>query len=150
MKVDSLPACPDGIATVVAVPVDGGNVLIGDEADQAVEASFLKLRNWKMLLGKSNAELQTEVATNPDLAKLLHETTLDEVALSYFKAMLEQTLGNEPEIVEKPQTILGIPPTASEDQVRWRQNYKRKIERIFEQLDYPKPRFWPEPFAVFQ
>ncbi|MCY3820912.1 MAG: hypothetical protein OXH52_16385 [Gammaproteobacteria bacterium] len=150
MKVDSLPACPDGIATVVAVPIDGGDVLIGEEADQAVEASFLKLRNWKMLLGKSNAELQTEVATNSDLAKLLHETTLDEVALSYFKAMLEQTLGNEPEIIEKPQTILGIPPTASEDQVRWQQNYKRKIERVFEQLGYPKPRFWPEPFAVFQ
>ena len=124
--------------------------MIGEEANNADEASFLKLTNWKMLLGRSNAELETEKATNSDLARLLRKTTLDEVALNYFKEMLQQTLGNEPEIQDKPQTIIGIPPSASQDQVRWRKNYKRRIERIFEELGYPKPRFWPEPFAVFQ
>ena len=110
IKVDPLPACPDGIATIVAVPIDGGDVLIREAANQAVETSFLKLRNWKMLLGRSNAELQTEVVTNPDLAKLLHETSLDEVAMNYFKAMLQQTLGNEPEILEKTSNNPGYSP----------------------------------------
>ena len=150
LKVDSLPACPDGIATVVAVPKTGGEVLIGEAASRADDALFLKLANWKMLLGKSTAELQTEIATNTDLANLLEITTLDQVALSYFKAMLQQTLGREPEVVEKPQVILGIPPSSSNNQVNWRRNYKRRIERVFEELDYPRPRFWPEPFAVFQ
>ena len=132
------------------MPIDDGDALIGEEANRADEASFLKLGNWKMLLGKSDAELKTEMATNSDLAKLLSKTTLFEVASNYFKTMLQQTLGNEPEILEKPQTIIGIPPSGSDDQLRWRRNYKRRIERIFEALGYPKPRFWPEPFAVFQ
>lgn len=150
IKVDSLPACPNGIATVVAVPNEGGPLIIGEEAHRADDTSFLKLANWKMLLGKSNAELQTEMATNSDLAKLLGKTTLYKLARDYFEAMLEQTLGNEPELLEKPQTIIGIPPATTEDQVKWRRNYKRQIERIFQELGYPKPRFWPEPFAVFQ
>ena len=150
IKVDSLPACPEGLPTIVAVPTGEGDLLIGEEANQAHEAAYFKLANWKMLLGKSSAELEAEKATNSDLAKLLKETTLDEIALGYFKAMLERTLGSEPEIQEKPQTIIGVPPCVSQDQVRWRQNYKRRIERVFEQLGYPKPRFWPEPFAVFQ
>ena len=149
IKVDSLPACPEGIPTIVAVPAGDGELLIGEEANGAEETSYLKLANWKMLLGKSMAELEVEKASNSDLAKLLRKTTLDEVTLSYFKAMLGQTLGNEPEIQEKPQTIIGVPPSVSQDQVRWRQNYKRRIERVFGELGYPKPRFWPEPFAVF-
>ncbi|MYE85425.1 MAG: hypothetical protein F4X31_04175, partial [Gammaproteobacteria bacterium] len=150
IKVDSLPACPDGIPTIIAIPVDDGEILIGEQANQAEEASYLKLANWKMLLGKSNAELEAEKATNSDLAKVLRRTTLEAVALSYFRTMLQETLGNEPELRERPQAIIGIPPSASEDQVKWRQNYRRRIERIFKELGYPRPRFWPEPFAVFQ
>ena len=150
LKVDPLPACPDGIATVIAIPVDGGDVLIGEAANQADEESYLKLANWKMLLGKSAVELETEKTTNPELARALRKTTLEKVASSYFRVMLEQTLGNEPELREKPQTIIGVPPSASTDQLKWRQTYRRRIERIFTGLGYPKPRFWPEPFAVFQ
>ena len=150
IKVDSLPACPDGVATVVAIPVGEGPVLIGDNANLADDAAFFKLANWKVLLGKSDAELRAELATNSDLAKLLSRTTLVDVASNYFDEMLKLTIGSEPAILEHPQTILGIPPSTSEDQVRWRQRYKRRIERIFHQLGYPKPKFWPEPFAVFQ
>ena len=80
IKVDSLPACPNDIATVVAVPADGGSLIVGEEAHRADDASYLKLANWKMLLGKSNAELQTEMATNSDLANLLGKTTLYKLA----------------------------------------------------------------------
>ena len=150
LKVDPLPACPDGIATVIAIPINGGDILIGEAANHADEQSYLKLANWKMLLGKSAAELETEKTTNPELARVLRKMTLDEVASSYFRIMLEQTLGSEPELREKPQTIIGVPPSSSSDQLKWRQTYRRRLERIFKDLGYPKPRFWPEPFAVFQ
>ncbi|MDE0659245.1 MAG: Fic family protein [Gammaproteobacteria bacterium] len=136
--------------TVLAVSTESDRVIAGEEARIADDTSFLKLGNWKMLLGKSNAELQTEMATNSDLANILRRANLFELAKGYFEAMLKQTLGSEPEILENPQTIIGIPPAASEDQVKWRKNYKRQIERIFHELGYPKPKFWPEPFAVFQ
>tara|TARA_B100001971_G_C18214440_1_gene552862 strand:+ start:1356 stop:1742 length:387 start_codon:yes stop_codon:yes gene_type:complete len=65
-------------------------------------------------------------------------------------SMLEQTIGLERGIQVKPQTIVGIPPSTSADQIKWRKNYKKRMADIFESLEYPKPRFWPEPFAVFQ
>lgn len=150
MKVATLPNCPSGIPSVIAVPIDGEEVVIGERANDASETSFLKLRNWKMLLGKSGAELQKAIADNSELTELHSKTTLRDSALRYFRKMLQVTLENAPEVNDKPQVIMGIPPISSENQRDWRQNYRRQIEQIFEELGYPKPKFWPEPFAVFQ
>ncbi|MCY4143316.1 MAG: Fic family protein [Gammaproteobacteria bacterium] len=151
MKVNSLPmSSPDGIPTVIALPLERQEVLIGDEAVDAPDQQFLKLGNWKMLLGKSEAELRTELISNTELARVMDRQDLPLLAKKYFKILLEQSIAQLDELTEKPQIIIGIPPTTSENQIQWRQKYKKQIETIFQELGYPKPKFWPEPFAVFQ
>ena len=150
MNVAALPNCPNGLPTAIAVPAEKGETLIGGDATDVEESSFLRMRNWKMLLGKSKAELQAELATNTDLSKLLSKMSLEELATEYFQKMLQETIEDQPEIASRPQVIMGIPPAASDVQLRWRSNYKKQIESIFQKMGYPKPKFFPEPFAVFQ
>lgn len=147
-KVDS--SYPTGFPTAVAVPIERGKTLIGDEALGLVDSTHLSLVNWKMLLGKSTVDLADEKRNNDQLSKILKETNLDELAEDYFRQVLKQTFDNYPEMEAKPRVIVGIPPAASEEQKLWRSIYKKRIETIFEKLDFPKPKFFPEPFAVFQ
>ena len=149
-KVDLLKSSPDGFESGVAVSRKDGSILAGALAEEANEEEFLKLYNWKLLLGLNQTDISGYRNKDRNLDEILRLTSLEAISREFFKSLLNDTVEQQQEIVEKPQVILGIPPTTRENHGKWRKNFRSKIETVFDELGYPKPKFWPEPFAVFQ
>ena len=47
-----------------------------------------------------------------------------------------------------PDEIIIGEPAVRED--KWKENFRRHVREVFDTLNLPNPRFFPEPFAVFQ
>ena len=68
------------VPSVVAVPKMGAlPILYGQEAANADPDKFHRLYNWKLLLGRTPTEVESEAAWNRALARVLEITTLDEL-----------------------------------------------------------------------
>ena len=69
----------------------------------------------------------------------------------FFESALALTVSTPSGIsVQDLQLIVGIPPSTTSESKQWREIYKRRIEQALGRIGLRKPRFWPEPFAVFQ
>lgn len=139
-----------GIPTASAIPIaDGAGFLFGNEALQSNSSTHLLLVNWKLLLGKTGVQLSKDRMESPTLDQILNRYSLDEIAIHYFGHVLS-AVSKTAGLRDKPQCIVGIPSASETDSAAARERYKRVIRQAFRKLDYPKPCFFPEPFAVFQ
>ena len=140
------------IPSVIAVPRKTDSpILFGKAAASADPDDFHHLYNWKLLLGKTLAEIEGEATHNRALARAMEITTLQELIAGFLQSTLALTATGPSEIeVDALQLIVGIPPLTATESSRWRETYKRRIEQALVQFGLRKPRFWPEPFAIFQ
>jgi molecular chaperone DnaK (HSP70) len=136
-------------ASAVAVERQTGKLLFGQDALRSRPTDWDLLLNWKLLLGKNAALLNKERAENDSLSRIIDRHSLDEIACRYFAHIFDQITKNT-KAAEKPQIIVGIPGVAEGTRGDWRNRYRDTIERAFRRLELPTPRFFPEPFAVFQ
>ena len=152
IRVGSPPAQEEGVPSVVAIPkVSNKPIAYGKEAVMVDSNEYDTLYNWKLLLGYTAAELEDEASRNRALAKCLEVTKIEEIAAEFFRSSLSIAVTEAANINPKElQLIVGIPPTTAAEGKRWRQNYKRRVGQALESVGHQKPKFWPEPFAVFQ
>lgn len=152
IRVGSPPTQHGGIPSVVAIPKHPNkSIAYGEEAVEADSNLYDKLYNWKLLLGYTVAELQDEASRNRALASCLDVAKVDDVAAEFFRSSLSIAVTNSADINPADlQLIVGIPPTTSPEAKRWREIYKRRVGQALQAVGFRKPKFWPEPFAVFQ
>jgi len=153
-QIHDLPAAPNldrAYSSSVAISKDGSRVLIGDEAEAADTEQFLILKNWKMLLGetKSRQLILAHERNDAILKDILATQTIKDVATEYFSHLLAKIKAHNA-ISGNPQFVIGIPPMATTETSQWTRLYKGSITDVFRKLGYPDPKFFPEPFAVFQ
>ena len=152
IRVGSPPTQEEGVPSVVAIPKDSKQPIVyGKEAVKVDSNEYDTLYNWKLLLGYTVAELEDEASRNSALAKCLEVTKIEDVAAEFFRSSLSIAVTDAANINPRElQLIVGIPPTTSAEGKRWRENYKRRIGNALKTVGHQKPKFWPEPFAVFQ
>jgi molecular chaperone DnaK (HSP70) len=135
--------------TAIAIPKAGGMPVVGTDALEASSTGYDLILNWKLLLGKTRAEISKERSNYAGLRRALDSMSLEQLAGKYFQSIItvaESQLG----LIEHPQLIIGIPALSGEGAASWRSQYKRTVEAALKIAGYPKPAFFPEPFAVFQ
>lgn len=152
IRVGSPPTQEGGVPSVVAIPkASNATIAYGKEAVEADSNEYDKLYNWKLLLGYTVAELEDEASRNRALAQCLEVTKVEDVAAAFFRSSLSIAVTDAANINPRElQLIVGIPPTTSAEGKRWREIYKRRVGQALQAVGYQKPKFWPEPFAVFQ
>src|SRR5262245_17291614 len=123
-------------------------MLFGKPALSAPPERYDLLLNWKLLLGKSPAALSKERAEHESLSRILDRYSLEEVASQFFGSLFER-MREATSAGETPHAIIGI-PAITDTTNDWRLRYKRTIEHAFARRGLPSPKFFPEPFAVFQ
>jgi Fic family protein/molecular chaperone DnaK (HSP70) len=136
------------LPTAIALDGDGKRPpLFGDNAFEAPRGYAL-ITNWKLLLGKTELQIQKERNENAVLDFVLQHETLDSIAYMYFSHLFEK-VKKENHFEKLPEVIIGIPSANVETEAA-RRRFRKTIEGAFSRLDLPKPHFFPEPFAVFQ
>lgn len=152
IRVGSPPSQIDGVPSVVAIPKGSSKPIVcGNEAIKVESKDYDTLYNWKLLLGYTAAELQDEASRNRALATFLEVTKIEEIAAEFFRSSLSIAMTDAANVNPRElQLIVGIPPTTSAEGKRWRENYKRRVGQALQAVGHQKPKFWPEPFAVFQ
>lgn len=138
------------IPTCIAINKVDNNVLIGNEAKIVNSDEYDLLINWKMLIGKSKSEIISLAANDDVLKRLLekHDYRFQSVLDSFFNHVLGYIDKLSFDI--KPELIIGIPVTSDYESKKWRNRYRTQISDSFVKNGFPKPKFFPEPFAVFQ
>jgi len=137
------------LPTAIAVAKAGGAMRFGIDAIEAPTSEYDLLVNWKLLLGKSRAEIQRERANNAALRNSLELMPIERVVAAYLESVLN-TAKSQLGLIDQPQLIVGIPVLSGEGAASWRSQSKRMIEAALAIAGCPKPAFFPEPFAVFQ
>ncbi|WP_428672776.1 Fic family protein [Reyranella sp.] len=137
-----------GLPSAVALPSDANDqILLGEDAFTSGK-DFALVTNWKLLLGKTDLEVMTERRNNDRLNRALERATLDKISYHYFEHILKRIMASG-RFESVPEFVIGIPSAAARTGAS-RTRYRRAIEKTFLQLNAPKPRFFLEPFAVFQ
>jgi molecular chaperone DnaK (HSP70) len=145
-----LPASVDGsLPTAIAFPTDNGSILFGEAALQSERRSYNLLVNWKLLLSMTPLQLNKERLEHPSFEQILSKYSLDDICIIYFRHILQEATKCI-EFEDRPQLIIGTPTSSESASAAARSRYMRRIEAAFQKLGLPKPRFFPEPFAVFQ
>lgn len=134
------------LESIITINSAGEFSVGGGGTDENSEVEVLL--NWKMLLGQSAAEIQAHSLNDPFFGSILTKKAFLELAKEFFRHVVQKTVVNT-KSADVPQFIVGI-PAIPEKEGNWRTNYQRNIKEIFSALGYPEPRFFPEPFAVFQ
>ena len=137
-----------GLPTALALPpTQGDPVRFGEEAFVS-GADLALMTNWKLLLGKTDFEVMTERKNSDPLNRALERATLEDVTRLYFEFVLSRVMESG-RFKAVPEFVIGIPSAAAKTAAS-RTRYRRSIEKALIKLGAPKPRFFLEPFAVFQ
>jgi len=125
------------IPSAMAFSRSGEAVFIGEAALSAPPEDYDLLLNWKLLLGKSTAELLRETTENEALSRILSRLSLDRIAVTFFGALIK-LVREKTAAAENPHVIIGVPAVADTTS-DWRHRYKRTMEKAFAQLLLPAP-----------
>ena len=143
-KEEEIPSC-------VALSRESSVLLFGNEAINADPDDYDLLIDWKVLVGKTQAEIAERATSDEDLHRVLgrQKNGIQSILNSYIKHICDR-LNTASLFEESPEIIVGIPVTADYEKKKWRDRYKLHISNAFKAAGYKKPHFFPEPFAVFQ
>jgi Fic family protein/actin-like ATPase involved in cell morphogenesis len=141
-------ALTTGIPSAVAVEKVGESILVGQSALDAPPDAYDLLLNWKLFLGKNSSALMKQRAEDTSIGRILEKYSPEDIATAFFREVLKRIIASTT-AAEKPTVIVGI-PVIMDGTTQWRSRYKKTVENAFKRSNLPAPRFFPEPFAVFQ
>ncbi len=138
-------------ATAIAFPIDRTQApKFGNDALASKTDEYYLLVDWKLLLALPEGKLHQERTRNSDLDRILEQRSLADVTKLYFEWLLSKVRGANSLFKDQPQCIVGIPASLDTLSEAARKRYRDYIVAAFRALGFPDPRFFPEPFAVFQ
>ncbi|MHC5074751.1 MAG: Fic family protein, partial [Planctomycetota bacterium] len=135
------------VPTIVSYSNEAQAHVIGDAARITGLKGKTTVFNFKPDLGKGDAEYSKEkkywcyLAPRGEQKEIIETYTAKEAAMHFLKTLLKD--------VELPDQVLIGEPAIREQ--AWRENFRRHIREIFQEMDLGvTPKFFSEPFAVFQ
>jgi molecular chaperone DnaK (HSP70) len=135
------------VPTIVSYNNETQAHVIGDAARITGLKGKTTVFNFKPDLGKGDAEYSKNkkywcyLAPIGEQKEIIETYTAKEATMHFLKALLKD--------VELPEQVLIGEPAIREQ--AWRENFRRHIREIFNEMDLGvTPKFFSEPFAVFQ
>lgn len=135
------------LPSTIAVPRKGGDLLFGTAALVSNPDEYELIANWKLLIGKTNLQIEKESLGSPALEQVLQRYSLSDLLQAYLSYLAKEVFDG---IDPKPQLIVGIPSTSNLDSKEARNRYRKLVSQALRKVGFPEPRFFPEPFATFQ
>lgn len=123
-----------------------GTYCIGEPAMNTASLGRPVIQDFKKRIGESDAlYLGTRSDAlwplRPGITGKDGSVSTEEVARVFFKDLFGK-VGTLPR-----QLVIGIPASTDE---AWQRYYRSHLAKLFGELGFPDPKFFPEPFAVFQ
>jgi molecular chaperone DnaK (HSP70) len=143
---DFSDATRNAIPSVVGLCSDNASFCIGNDAKESASRGMPVVQDFKRKIGDTDAMF---VGSRPEALWPIRPGTsgrqaflsTEEATKIFFNKIVEQT-GPLPK-----QLVVGIP--ASDDD-QWQRYYKTHLTKVLSELGFVDPKFFPEPFAVFQ
>jgi Fic family protein/molecular chaperone DnaK (HSP70) len=131
------------IPTVLSFDTESNNFIIGEQAKKGGVYGVTNIFNFKNRIGNSDSlysgKVDLWIAPEGKSENIITLNTHD-ATKKYLDILLKKY-----QIPD--QVYIGIPSTTN---TAWADNYKIHIRKVLEELGYPDPKFYYEPFAVFQ
>ncbi len=139
-------ATNSAIPSVVGLDANGKNFCIGSEAKKVAGLGRPVVQDFKRHIGDTAAMFigsRSEALwpVRPGVPGRQGSLSTEEATRIFFEGLIER-IGPLPQ-----QLVIGIPASTDED---WQRNYKSNLSKVLTGLGFADPKYFPEPFAVFQ
>ena len=134
------------IPTVVGLEADGKEFCIGSKAKEVAGLGRPVVQDFKRHIGDTDAMFTGSRSEalwpiRPGVPGRQGSLSTEEATQVFFEGLIQKT-GPMPK-----QLVIGTPASTDDD---WQKNYKSHVSKVLTGMGFADPKFFPEPFAVFQ
>lgn len=140
---DLVDVLEEQVPTVVSYDLEKQDFVVGKEAKQSGVRGFTNVYNFKHLLGEGEAAQTKQRYWISPTGTYSHDDTKMLSAYEAARIYIKKTID---ELGLPGKMVIGIPAIPKQS---WKDNYRASMRKVFRELEFEEPLFFPEPFSVY-